>query len=103
MALEEFIADFLHLERTALVLVEVNLIFVDLVLRMTFVTFKSQLLPDLADAVSQLETFLVAGEAREALNLFTFQAVAGVVEEVEKESAFHAVHFGFGIEFDENS
>lgn len=93
LALEEFVADFLHFESAILVLVEVNLVLVHLKLRISLMTFQSQLLVDVCHSIGELKALLVVGEADERLNLITLKVVASVLVEVQEESALRAVHF----------
>lgn len=96
-ALKKLVPNFLHLQSAVLIFVEVDFVFVDLVRRVAFVTFQSQLLFELARVVGEPEPVLVVGEGSERLDLVTFEGIAGVVVEVDKESTFQAVHFHFSV------
>ena len=95
LTLKELVTDFLHFHCTVLIFVEVNFIFVDLVLRVSFVTLQSQLFIEFTHVVSKIKTFLIVTEARERLNLITLQGITCVVIKVDEEPTFDAVHFDF--------
>lgn len=93
LTLEELVPDFLHLHGGVQVFVEVNLVFVDLVLGVFLVTFQSELLLDVAGFVGESELVAVAREAGERLELIALEVVAGVLVEVEEESGLDSIRF----------